>query len=121
MSTNQSLAIVLLVDADRHTADASTRVERIMRYMAMARGKPISGRWPQGVTRQREEIEDALRSAVDLLDRVQVAMPQARAKVNHNPSLSEAILADIGQYLARSLTQTERVVRLLVEAGIGRD
>ncbi len=121
LNLNPGLVIILLADADRHVADAMTRTERIRRYMVLAKAKPIDGRWPMGIVRQRDEIEASANGVLDLLDQVHDLSVEARTKVNVNPVLAEAALADMAQMQARSLTLAERMGRLLVEAGIGRD
>lgn len=118
---HQSLATVLLADTDRAVADAATRMERIMRFIAVARARTIVGRWPMVATRQRDEAESAADTASALLTQAQTHIAQAKAKLHTNPSLGEAIIADVASSTARSLTQTERIARLLTEAGIGRE
>ncbi|MBC8074620.1 MAG: hypothetical protein H7Y32_00970 [Chloroflexales bacterium] len=118
---HQSLATVLLADTDRAVADAATRMERIMRFIAVARARAIVGRWPMVATRQRDEAENAADTASALLTQAQTHIAQAKAKLHTNPSLGEAIIADVASSTARSLTQTERIARLLTEAGIGRE
>ncbi len=87
----------------------------------MARAKPIHGRWPMVASKQREDAETALYQASDFLDTMEQVLRPVRDKVNTNPALSEAIIADAALLLARALNRLERVVRLLTEAGIGRD
>lgn len=118
---HQSLATVLLADTDRAVADAATRMERIMRFIAVARARPLAGRWPMVATRQRDDVEGAANMTVTLLMHAQTHIAQARTKLHTNPSLGEAIIADIASATARALTQTERIARLLTEAGIGRE
>ncbi len=118
---NQGLALVLLADTDRYLANSATRTERIRRYLAIARGKPISGRWPMVALRQREEAEGSLDLACDLLVRAEQKLEHARDRISQNPALAEAIIADVSTLQARALTQMERFVRLLTEAGIGRE
>lgn len=118
---HHSLAMMLLVDTDRYTADALTRIERIKRLMAVTKAKPINGRWPMVVTRQREEIEESTETSVGMLSSAQQAIENARSKVSNNPSLGEAMIADGALWLARAITNMERMVRLLTEAGIGRE
>lgn len=118
---NQGLALVLLADTDRYLADAATRTERIRRYLAIARGKPVTGRWPMGALRQREDAEESLELACALLMKAEQKLEHARDRIAHNPSLVEAIIADVSTLQARALTQVERFVRLLTEAGIGRE
>lgn len=87
----------------------------------MARAKPIHGRWPMVASKQREDAEVALHQASDFLDTMEQVLRPVRDKVNANPALSEAIIADAALLLSRALNRLERVVRLLTEAGIGRD
>jgi hypothetical protein len=118
---HQSLAAVLLADTDRAAADAATRMERIMRFIAVARARPLAGRWPMVATRQRDDVENAADSAIALLSKAESHIANARAKLHTNPSLGEAMIADAASNIARTLTQTERITRLLTEAGIGRE
>jgi hypothetical protein len=118
---NQSLALVLVTDTERYLSDAMTRAERVRRFLAVARGKPITGRWPMVAAKQRDDAEEALDRAAALLDDAEAAMPRLREKVAHNPALAEAIIADTSLKLARALNRMERIVRLLTEAGIGRE
>lgn len=118
---NQSLAQVLITDTKRHLSDALTRADRVARYLSLARGKPIQGRWPIGVSKQREEAEAALETAVNQLEETEQALRPLREKLTTNPALSEAIIADAALMLARALNRIERVTRLLTEAGIGRE
>lgn len=112
---------MLITDTKRHLSDALTRADRVARYLSLARGKPIQGRWPMGISKQREEAEDALAKAVSQLEETEQALRPLREKLNTNPALSEAIIADAALMLARALNRIERVTRLLTEAGIGRD
>lgn len=121
INLNQGLSTVLMADTERYVADAMSRTERIKRHMALARSNPISGRWPMVVSKQREEIEEATDLAGNLLNEAQELLGQAIPRVNANPGLSEAIAADIARLIARALTSAERIVRLLIEVGIGRD
>ena len=121
MNVNQSLALVLVIDTERHLSDALSRTERVRRFLSVARGKPINGRWPQAVSRQREEAEEALERAISTLDEAERGLQPLRDKITKNPALSEAIIADLALLLSRALNRVERSVRLLTEAGIGRD
>ncbi len=118
---NQALALVLVTDTERYLSDAMTRAERVRRFLAVARGKPINGRWPMVASKQREDAEVALEQAGAILDDADSAMLSLRDKVTNNPALAEAIIADTSLKLARALNRVERVIRLLTEAGIGRD
>lgn len=118
---NQGLTLMLLADTDRYLADATTRTERVRRYLAIARGKPISGRWPMVALRQREEAESSLDLACNLLLKAEQKLEHARDRIAQNPALVEAIIADVSTLQARALTQMERFVRLLTEAGLGRE
>lgn len=118
---NQGLALVLVTDTERYLSDAMTRAERVRRFLAVARGKPINGRWPMVASKQREDAEVALEQAGAILEDADSAMLPLRDKVTNNPALAEAIIADTSLKLARALNRVERVVRLLTEAGIGRD
>ncbi|WP_129671311.1 hypothetical protein [Candidatus Chloroploca sp. Khr17] len=120
VNAHQSFALVLVTDTERYLADALTRTERVRRYLSVARSKSINGRWPQGVSRQREEAEEALDRAIDLLYDGERGLAPLREKVTKNPALCDAMIADLSLALARSLNQIERVVRLLTEAGLGR-
>lgn len=119
--SNQSLAAVLVIDSERHVSDAMTRSERVRRFLAVARGKPMGGRWPMVAAKQREDAEAALAQACALLDDAEQALRPLRERIALNPGLGEAMIADIALTLARALNRIERVVRLLTEAGIGRD
>lgn len=121
INANQGLALVLITDTERYLSDSLTRTERVRRFLSVARGKPINGRWPQVASRQREEAEEALERAIAALDTADQQLLPLREKVAKNPALSEAIIADLSLLLARALNRVERVVRLLTEAGIGRD
>lgn len=121
LSGNQGLALVLVTDTERYVSDALARAERVRRFLAVARGKPVSGRWPQVATRQREEAEESLARARDTLDEAERGLQPLRDKIAKNPALSEAIIADLALLLARALKAIERVVSLLTEAGIGRE
>lgn len=118
---NQGLALVLITDTERYLSDAMTRAERVRRFLSVARGKPINGRWPMVASKQREEAEEALEKAGTLLESADDAMLPLREKVHNNPALAETIIADTSLKLARALNRIERIVRLLTEAGIGRD
>jgi hypothetical protein len=118
---NQALALVLSSDTERYVSDALTRAERVRRFLAVARGKPISGRWPQVASRQREEAEEVLALAIGTLDQAERGLQPLRDKIAKNPALSEAIIADLALLLAQALKRIERVVSLLTEAGIGRE
>lgn len=118
---NQSLALVLVTDTERYVSDAQTRADRVARFLALARGKPITGRWPMVASKQREDAEAALNRAVDLLGDVEMVLRPVREKLATNPALGEAIIADAALLLARALNRIERVVRLLTEAGMGRE
>ncbi|MFV9504730.1 MAG: hypothetical protein AB4911_09215 [Oscillochloridaceae bacterium umkhey_bin13] len=121
VNQNQGLALVLITDTERYLSDALTRTERIRRFLALARGKPINGRWPQGATRQREEAEESLERAIAALDEADAGLRPLRDKISKNPALSEAIIADLALLLARALNRLERMIRVLTEAGIGRE
>ncbi|NTU82603.1 MAG: hypothetical protein HGA45_25080 [Chloroflexales bacterium] len=121
VNANQGLALVLITDTERYLSDALSRTERVRRFLSVARGKPINGRWPQVAARQREEAEEALVQAVATLDEAERSLQTLRDKIAKNPALSEAIIADLALLLARALNRIERIVRLLTEAGIGRD
>ncbi len=118
---NQGLALVLLADTDRYLADAATRTERVRRHLAVARGKPISGRWPMVALRQREDAEGCLEAACDLLVKAEQKLEHARDRIAQNPALAEAMIVDVSTLQARAITQMERFARILTEAGIGRD
>jgi hypothetical protein len=118
---NQSLALVLITDTERYASDAMTRAERVRRFLSVARGKPINGRWPQVASRQREQAEEALGRAIATLDEAEQGLHPLREKITKNPALSEAIIADMALLLAQALKRIERVVSVLTEAGIGRD
>jgi hypothetical protein len=120
VGANQGLALVLVTDTERHLSDALARTERVRRFLSIARGKPINGRWPQVATRQREEAEENLERAISSLDEAELGIRPLRDKIAKNPALCEAIIADLALLLSRALTRIERVVRLLTEAGIGR-
>lgn len=119
--SNVNLAMIMLADTDRFIADAMTCMERIKRFMLVARSSPIEGRWPMGITKQRDDIEKAIEAAIDLLNKVQHNLGLVRDKVTINPGLGEAIVADISGFQARAGTLAERAVRLLTEVGIGRE
>lgn len=121
LNGNQGLALVLVTDTERYLSDAMTRAERVRRFLAVARGKPISGRWPMVATKQREDSEEALERAVTFLEDAEYTTPILREKVANNPALAETLIADTSLKLARALNRIERVVRLLTEAGIGRE
>lgn len=121
LSGNQGLALVLITDTERYASDALTRAERVRRFLSLARGKPLNGRWPQVATRQREEAEEALARAITTLDEAEQGLRPLREKITNNPALSEAIIADLALLLAQALKRMERVVSVLTEAGIGRD
>lgn len=118
---NISLATVLLADTDRAIADATTRMERVKRFIAIARARPLGGRWPMIATKQRDDVEAAADFAAELLLQAQEHLGQARHKLATNPGLSEAIIADGARFQAKALTYIERMARLLTEAGFGRD
>lgn len=121
IQSNQSLTTILLADTDRAVADATTRMERIKRHLAVARATPLNGRWPMVATKQRDDADEAADQALGLLHKAQEHIGHARAKVATNPGLGEAMIADVGMFQAKALTQAERIMRLLTEAGIGRD
>lgn len=121
LAGNQSLALLLVTDTQRYLADGLTRAERVQRFLALARGKQISGRWPMVASRQREDAEQTLEVAIGLLGQVELGLSQLRDRLASNPAVSEVMIADLSLLLARSLNRLERVVRLLIEAGIGRD
>ncbi len=121
MGGNQGLALVLITDTERYASDALTRAERVRRFLTVARGKPVNGRWPQVATRQREEAEEALGRAITTLDEAEQGLRPLREKITKNPALSEAIIADLALLLSQALKRVERVVSVLTEAGIGRD
>ena len=121
MNGNQGLALVLITDTERYLFDAQSRTERVKRFLSIARGKPINGRWPQVASRQREEAEQTLEQAITSLDQAERGLQPLRDKITKNPALSEAIIADMALLLSRALNRVERSVRLLTEAGIGRD
>jgi hypothetical protein len=118
---NQSLTFVLVTDTERYVSDALTRADRVARFLSMARAKPIHGRWPMVASKQREDAETALQQASEFLGALEQVLRPLREKINTNPILGEAIIADAALLLARALNRLERVVRLLTEAGIGRD
>ncbi len=119
--TNPSLALVLLADADRFTSDAMTCLERIQRFIALSRARPITGRWPIGAAKQRDDSYGAADSATRLLLKAQEKISQSRDKVHYNPSLAETLIVDTARLQAKALTLAERIVRLMIEAAIGRD
>lgn len=121
LQPNQRLSLVLITDTERYLSDTMTRTERLRRFLAVARGKPINGRWPMGASKQREDAEEALDQATDLLAEADRGLLPLRDKITSNPALSEAIIADLALLMARALNRIERIVRLLTEAGIGRD
>lgn len=121
LSANQRLSRVLIADTDRWLTDALTRTERIRRYMAMAKSKPIAGRWPMGVVKQRDDADAALLTAVTQIESSIAQLAQVREHVESNPALAEVILADVTLAAARALTANERMIRLLTEAGLGRE
>lgn len=118
---NQGLALVLVTDTERYVSDGLTRAERVRRSLSIARGKPVNGRWPQVASRQREEAEETLAQAILTLEQAEDGLRPLREKISSNPALSEAIIADLSLLLAKTLKRIERVVSLLVEAGIGRE
>lgn len=118
---NPSLAIVLLSDADRSTSDAMTCLERIQRYIALSKVKPLTGRWPIGAAKQRDDTYLSAESARKLLMKAQEKLGQAREKVHHNPSLAETLIVDIARLQAKARMYSERITRLMTEAAIGRD
>lgn len=121
LSANQRLSRVLIADTDRWLTDALTRTERIRRYMAMAKSKPLAGRWPMGVVKQRDDADSALLTAVTQIESSITQLAQVREHVESNPALAEVILADVTLAAARALTANERMIRLLTEAGLGRE
>lgn len=121
LSANQRLSRVLIADTDRWLTDALTRTERIRRYMAMAKSKPLAGRWPMGVVKQRDDADSALLTTVTQIEASITQLAQVREHVESNPALAEVILADVTLAAARALTANERMIRLLTEAGLGRD
>lgn len=121
VTANQSLALVLVTDTERYLSDAMTRAERVRRFLSVARGKPINGRWPMVASKQREDAEEALDQSGMLLEAADGSILSLREKINKNPALAEAIVADTSLKLARALNKVERVIRLLTEAGIGRE
>jgi hypothetical protein len=121
ISGNQALALVLVTDTERCISDALTRAERVRRSLAMARGKQVSGRWPQVASRQREEAEEALERTITTLDEAERGLQPLRDKIAKNPALSEAMIADLALRLSQALKRIERVISLLTEAGIGRN
>lgn len=121
VNANQGLALVLITDTERFLSDALSRTERVRRFLSVARGKQISGRWPQVASRQREEAEESLERAITVLDEAERGLPSLRDKLAKNPALSEAIIADLSLLIARALNRVERALRLLTEAGIGRE
>lgn len=118
---NQSFATILLCDTGRSAADAMTCMERIQRFIALSRSKPVSGRWPIGASKQREDVQLAADIVIKTLVEAQNKTVQAREKLRLNPGLTEIMLADIAQLQATAMTHTERIQRLLVEATMGRD
>jgi hypothetical protein len=118
---NQSFATILLCDAGRSAADAMTAMERVQRFIAVSRSKSVSGRWPIGASKQREDVHLASDIVIKTLIEAQEKTAQAREKLRLNPGLIEIMLADIAQLQATAMTQTERIQRLLVEAAMGRD
>lgn len=119
--TNQSFATILLSDTGRSTADAMTCMERIQRFLALSKSKPVAGRWPIGVSKQREDVQIAADFVIKTLLEAHEKIVQAREKLRYNPSLSEIMIADVAQLQATAMTQTERIQRLLTEAALGRD
>ncbi|PDW03516.1 hypothetical protein [Candidatus Viridilinea mediisalina] len=120
VGANQNLALVLITDTERYLSDALARTERVRRFIAVAKGKPINGRWPQVATRQRDEAEEYLERAINSLDEAEASIRPLRDKIAKNPALCEAIIADLALLLSRAITRIERVVRLLTEGGLGR-
>lgn len=121
LAVNQGLALMLIADTDRNVADTTTHAERVRRYLAVVKGKPIHGRWPMVALRQREDAESCIETACDLLLRAEQQLELVRTKIAQNPALAEAMIADIATLQARTLTHFERFIRILTEAGIGRD
>lgn len=120
--TNQGFAIVLLADTSRLAADAMTALERVQRFISVSKAKPITaGRWPIGASRQRDDVRIAAEDAIKLLVKAHDMITQAREKIFQNPSLAEAMIADMTQLQARSITLAERINRLLTEAAFGRE
>jgi hypothetical protein len=98
-----------------------TCLERIQRFIALSRAKPISGRWPIGAAKQRDDTYVSAESATKLLIKAQEKISQARDKVHYNPSLAETLIVDAARLQAKSLTLAERIARLMIEAAIGRE
>lgn len=121
ISSNPSLAIVFLSEADRSTSDALAGLERMQRCLTVCKGKSISGRWPSVATRQRDDASEAAQRATALLNSAQENMSHALEKVQSNPSLAEVVIVDIARTQAKALVLTERIARLMTEASIGRE
>ncbi len=121
LGRNVHLARVMIVTAERFLYDALTCGERMRRYLAIARGKEIRGRWPMVAARQRDDSEQALERAVQSLDEAQDLCEQLRQHQQSNFTLAEVILADLMLALARAQRSIEQMVRLLTEAALGRD
>jgi hypothetical protein len=71
--------------------------------------------------KQRDDAADSLEEAALLIEKAQDLLDNARDSVPLNPVLGEAQIADTSRLTARALMQVERVLRLLTEAGIGRE
>lgn len=121
IGSNEMLATICLADSERHIADALSRVERLRRVFSETRAKRIEGRWPMGVNRQREEVEAAVDRAALVLEQVFEQNDLVRKRMRQNPLLGETIIADTSLAVARTIIQFERGVRVLTEAGLGRE
>ncbi|NJP06677.1 MAG: hypothetical protein HC837_14130 [Chloroflexaceae bacterium] len=118
---NQNLATILLSDTSRSTSQAMTCLERIQRFLSVSKAKQVSGRWPIGVSKQRDEAHVTAEEAMKLLMKTQDKARMAQDKITLNPGLVETMIADIANLQAYAITLTERINRLLTEAAIGRD
>lgn len=119
--SNPLLAMVLLGDADRLLSDTMSCMERIQRYLALSRIKPVPGRWPAGAAKQRDETYNNANAALRLLNRAQEMLMQSRSRVSYNPDLAATLMTDVVRIQRRVRRLIEQMIQVMVEAAIGRD
>lgn len=120
LTRNPDRTLVLLADVDRLLYDAWARLERIQRYLAQCKRKPVNGRWPSVAARQRDDALLDARNATDMLAEVQLQLTQACEELRRDPVQAQSTLTDVAYGQVRTLMLLERVARLMTEAAVGR-
>jgi hypothetical protein len=78
-------------------------------------------RWSASLEAQRQGAEQNARAAADLLDAATTKIARATTVLRSNPDLAERLLAEASALVSRAQANSERVIRLMIEAAHGLD